>query len=242
MTTPPVTYPVSTPQPPQPPGPAPIELGEALPVGTPSPPESSDALAFAAQTAGCIPRSSAGTPIPKLQPANCGVATPYYYGSTAECTESWCSSQPLSIQSCEPVAVSIAGGYHYAVTGDGFDADFFFAPGSSSSIPVKENFGWVHLRLDLGTTIDALHPVSIEADLSFDEAFAAGLDVVEGTIIGILRLEPLASGVQGPLYQPSCDFVTDEVGRVVPGPCACRLPSSTFYVPLYVPLDPSPLE
>jgi hypothetical protein len=94
------------------------------------------------------------------------------------------------------------------------------------------------LRIDPGLTLDTLQPVSLEVDLLSNEAFAAGLDVVDGTVIGTLTLDPLASGVQGPLYQPSCDSVTDEVGRVVPGPCACRFTMASSYVNLYVPLGP----
>lgn len=197
------------------------------------------ALDLAAEAAGC--RSlGGGPPIPKLQPSSCFGASPYHADGDAECTEVWCSPASRPIQSCAPVAVSFAGGYHYRIAGDAFDADFFFAPvdNPADPTPVKENFGWVRLRLDLGVTLDASHRVGMDVELSVDEAFAAGLDVVDGTIIGILQLDPLARGVQGPLYQPSCDFVTDDNGRVTPGPCACRFEAPVLSVPLYVPLGP----
>lgn len=134
--------------------------------------------------------------------------------------------------------MSFAGGYHYRLPGGGYDADFFFAPigDPSDPTPRKENFGWVRLSLQLGDTREPPQSVVAEVYLEFDEAFAAGLDIVDGTIIGSLKLDPLARGVQGPLYQPDCTFVTDEIGRVVPGDCACRFESAALVVPLYVPL------
>ena len=42
----------------------------------------------------------------------------------------------------------------------------------------------------------------------------------------------------GPLYHPACDFGTDELGRRIPGACACRFPSAVITIPLYVPLAP----
>jgi hypothetical protein len=134
--------------------------------------------------------------------------------------------------------MSFAGGYHYRLSGAGYDADFFFIPIAELTDPTprKEDFGWVHLSLLLGDTLDPPQSVVAEIDLLFDEALAAGLDVVDGTIIGSLKLDPLAVGVQGPLYQPGCTFVTDEIGRVVPGDCACGFPTAALVVPLYVPL------
>jgi hypothetical protein len=102
--------------------------------------------------------------------------------------------------------------------------------------PRRENLGWVRLSLSLGDTLERSQSVVAEIDLSVEEAFPAGLDVVDGTIIGSLKVDPLAAGVQGPLYQPDCTFVTDDIGRVVPGDCACRFPTAAFVVPLYVPL------
>jgi hypothetical protein len=136
--------------------------------------------------------------------------------------------------------MSFAGGYHYHLPGGGYDADFFFAPIGEPSdwTPSKENFGWVRLSLLLGDTLEPAQSVVAEVYLVFDEAFAAGLDIVDGTIIGSLKLDPLATGVQGPLYQPDCTFVTDDIGRVVPGDCACRFESGALVVPLYVPLGP----
>lgn len=138
------------------------------------------------------------------------------------------------------VPMSFSGGYHYRLSGGGYDADFFFSPLGEAVEPTprKENFGWVHLSLSLGDTLDPTQSVVAEVDLMFDEAFSAGLDVVDGTIIGALTLDPLAAGVQGPLYQPGCTFVTDAIGRVVPGDCACRFPSAALVIPLYVPLGP----
>jgi hypothetical protein len=139
-----------------------------------------------------------------------------------------------------PVPMSFAGGHHYRLSGGGYDADFFFIPVGEAIEPTprKENFGWVQLSLSLGDTLDPAQSVVAEIDLVFDEAFAAGLDVVDGTVIGSLTLDPFAAGVQGPLYQSDCTFVTDEIGRVVPGDCACRFPSAVLVIPLYVPLGP----
>lgn len=231
--------PVSVSEPPEAVRP-PVSTGEAPPVGVPSEPAGFSALDLAAEAAGCRSNLGAGSPIPKLQPSSCFGASPYYEGGNAACTEVWCSPVWRPIQSCSPVAMSFAGGYHYRIAGDGFEADFFFAPidNPADPTPVKENFGWVRLRLDLGVTLDASHRVGMDVELFSEEAFAAGLDVVEGTIIGTLQLDPLARGVQGPLYQPSCDFVTDDNGRVIPGPCACRFEARALSVPLYVPLGP----
>jgi hypothetical protein len=134
--------------------------------------------------------------------------------------------------------MSFAGGYHYRLSGGGYDADFFFAPVGDPNDPTprKENFGWVHLSLSLGDTFGPPQSVVAEVDLLSDEAFAAGLDIVDGTVIGALKLDPLAAGVQGPLYQPDCTFVTDDIGRVVPGDCACHFPTAALVIPLYVPL------
>jgi hypothetical protein len=134
--------------------------------------------------------------------------------------------------------MSFAGGYHYRLAGDGFDADFFFFPvgDPTNPTPLKENFGWVNLTLSLGDTLDPPQAVVMDVYLSFDEAFAAGLDVVDGTVIGTLKLDPLASRVVGPLYQPSCGFVSQDLGNTIPGDCACRFPSVAIAVPLYVPL------
>lgn len=138
--------------------------------------------------------------------------------------------------------MSFAGGHHYRVAAGGFDADFFFIPVSpeflDSASPAKENFGWMRLSLSLGEMLELAQSVVMEVNLSSEAAFDAGLDVVDGVIIGSLQLDPLASGVQGPLYQSSCTFVSDELGNSIPGDCACRFPTAAVVVPLYVPLGP----
>jgi hypothetical protein len=226
-----------------------------LPQSQPPPPIShppddpaAEALAAAAIAAGCAPQSegepSASDPALPI----CHIASPYHPESSAECTATWCGQPVRPIRSCTPVPMSFAGGHHYRLAGAGYDADFFFIPVGDLSDPTprKENFGWVHLSLLLGDTLDPPQSVVAEVDLLFDEAIGAGLDVVDGTVIGSLKLDPLAVGVQGPLYQPGCTFVTDEIGRVVPGDCACRFPTAALVVPLYVPLgslfDEAPIE
>lgn len=112
---------------------------------------------------------------------------------------------------------------------------------------MKENFGGLHLKLSLGDTAAQAQPVSMEVDLPLPPPSPRALntrmstspsDVVAGTIIGQLKLDALARGVQGPLYQPSCGFVSDELGNAIPGDCACRFPGATVVVPLYIPLGP----
>jgi hypothetical protein len=222
------------------PSPVPTMPPPPLPSSVPPPNPAAEALAAAAIAAGCAPQSevepSAADPAPPL----CHFASPYYPESGAECTATWCGLPVRPIRTCTPVPMSFAGGYHYRLPGGGYDADFFFIPIGelSDPTPLKENFGWVHLSLLLGDSLEPPQSVVAEVDLLFDEAFAAGLDVVDGTIIGSLKLDPLAVGVQGPLYQPDCNFVTDEIGRVVPGDCACQFPSAALVIPLYVPLGP----
>lgn len=82
----------------------------------------------------------------------------------------------------------------------------------------------------LADTAEQAEAVVVELDRLSDAAFAAGLDIVDGTIIGELKLDPLTAGVHGPLYQPSCTFFTDDLGRVVPGDCACRFPSAATQI------------
>jgi len=240
------------------PDPAPSSSGEVVPI-TPTPvpilppprpplppppglpPDpAAEVLAAAALAAGCAPQSDGEPSAPDPAPPSCHLASPYYSESSAECTATWCGVPVRPIRTCTPVPMSFAGGYHYRLPGAGYDADFFFIPFGELSDPTprKENFGWVHLWLLLGDTLEPPQSVVAEIDLLFDEAFAAGLDVVDGTIIGSLKLDPLAAGVQGPLYQSDCTFVTDEIGRVVPGDCACRFPTAALVIPLYVPLGP----
>lgn len=135
--------------------------------------------------------------------------------------------------------MSFAGGHHYAFEAGGIAADFFFLPVSASDPrPAASDFGWVRLAIALGAASESLEPVVMNVELSSEAAFAAGLDVVDGVIIGALTLDPLASGVQGPLYQPACGFESDALGNSVPGACACRFPTAAIEVPLYVPLGP----
>jgi hypothetical protein len=220
-------------------GPAPEVPTPGVGVGDPAPIDDiGGRLAAAASRAGCSPLGDGLRD--KLQPAprECGIASPYYPSGSAVCTDAWCAWVLPTISSCEPVPVRFAGGYNYFVESPGASAEFFFLPVgglAAGVVPVRENFGWLRAELSLGAT-EGGEAVSLRLELPAEQAFAAGLDVVDGVIVGTLDLGSLSSGIQGPLYLPSCGFELDELGNEVPGGCACSVPAASLELSLYVPL------
>ncbi len=197
------------------------------------------AAAAAAVNAGCPLEAE------KLQPGGCYVASPYYADGAADCSDMWCGSpwaQPIGI--CEPVASVFEGGHHYRVDA-GVVLDIFFSPypAPSNPTPSKESFGWISVHYELGPLNgDPLAPpVVVDAYLQGQEAFDAGLDLVDGTLFGTLTLDPGAANVQGPVYHPTCEPTVDAVGREVPGPCACVFATAPVTIPVFVRLGPLPV-
>ena len=165
---------------------------------------------------------------------------PFYEGTVADCSQRWCERPaPPIVASCTPVAVAFAGGYHYRAQSADFEVDVFFLPveGPNNSTPDRENLGWLSLHVELGVTHLGV-PVGTTLYLSASEAFAAGLDVVDGTLRGDLVLAGLEGGVQGPYYEPGCESQLDAFGREVPGACACRFAGIVPSVRVYLPLGP----
>jgi len=204
----------------------------------PPPSETSTPLPTLAEAVGCTPGSSSPRP-PELA-TGCHAAVAFYEGSPADCSQRWCERPaPPVVASCTPVAVAFAGGYHYRIQSEAFDGDFLFSPypEPDGPTPVRENFGELTLRVELGETHLGV-PVGVMLHLSASEAFAAGLDVVDGALVGDLELGRLESGVYGPFYQPGCESQLDTFGREVPGACACRFAAVVPSIRIYLPLGP----
>jgi hypothetical protein len=181
-------------------------------------------------------------PIEKLQPRGCFLASPYYADAATDCSDVWCralAADPVSV--CSPIAPVFGGGYHYPVTAAGVTLDVFFTPyplDPSDPTPRKEDLGFIRVHYDLGLSDGVGFPVSGDAYLEGQEAFDAGLDLVDGTLFGTLTLDPHAPNVRGPLYHPSCERGLDELGNDVPGPCACVFQSTLMTLPIHVRLGP----
>jgi hypothetical protein len=204
----------------------------------PPPSEESAPLPTFAEAVGCTPGSP--SPRPAELASGCHAASPFYEGTVADCSQRWCERPaPPIVASCTPLVVSFAGGYHYLAQSADFEVDVFFlpVPGPNDPTPDRENFGWLSLHVELGETHLGV-PVGTTLYLSASEAFAAGLDVIDGTLRGDLVLAGIEGRVEGPLYQPGCESVIDEVGRELPGECACRFASVVPSIRIYLPLGP----
>jgi hypothetical protein len=211
--------------------------GPMMPV-RPPPPEPTAPLPTLAEAVGCALGSL--SPRAAELESGCHAAVPFYEGTVVDCSQRWCERpSPPIVASCTPLAVEFSGGYHYRAQSEAFDGDVFFAPfpAPDGPTPVRENFSSLTLHVALGETHRGV-PVGSTLHLSASEAFAAGLDVVDGVLSGDLELGLLGRGVYGPFYQPGCESELDAMGREVPGSCACRFAAVVPIVRVYLPLGP----
>ncbi len=187
----------------------------------------------------------------------CLVARSVSTALTGACSESWCGEPRFpTLVTCDPVQMSFAGGYHYVLEGEGYVADFMFAPvnvGPDPSVAEREELGWMHLTFVVGETAEGGVPITWDAFLDSEDAFRAGLDVVDGTIVGTLSARILAQHAEGPLYHASCQpsvgsspdagpgdagSAGDAPGAPAPDACPCAFEASSPALALHIPLGP----
>jgi len=161
-----------------------------------------------------------------------------YPRSRVLCGERWCDSQPLpALTTCERVAVSFFGAYHYRLSSADYDADILFIPSltdRTNPVPQAVDFDQLQLSIHLGETADGAFPITAQVQLGLSD----GLAVVDGTLVGEISPDAFTQDTARPYYQDGCRVGLSDPYHPVPGECACAF--DTVFAPLsvYVPLGP----